>query len=635
MSLGVWVEGLAGRFFQKLEYEKISFFCYECGRVGHVKNDCCYRKSIEVVYGVEASSKELSKEELVKNRSIDTRSTYGPWVHVNHKKKKKNFLVKPILSGGQQMLKRKDPVNISDVNADLVDRDVQVAIVSSSILMEDNAEKDAEVLEEAEFFRALSDELQSNIQPEKGMLSFCDIVPIVINKFQTLNDNADKVEERVYSPMVLTKGEKKLEKTNMANPVAGSSETEKVKLVKELKSLGPVKNLPRGRNIDGGFKKYDVFFVGIVETKISCIDRLEFNKFMGKDWDFFLFPSEGSSGGIMINGVVEGVCSKNWPNPCKLIDETDVRLLEADFTHQEIMEVIANLGGNKAPGIDGRMMLIKSIFLAIPLFLSTHVVVPLSLLKEFAKMSRNFIWNKYDGGHELHYVAWEVLCKAKDKGGRGLFSANGEVKSTSSSSWKVIWNGWKSLSKVVRWKIALGSSINVLRDVWILDKSLEKWPTFFAGMEDDLLNVDAFIKDGIWNSDRLKMFFGEELWDIITSIRIYPELIEDRMELKFKFSGRTISAMTSEMEDNDRMEDNNYRNCVMHGGREYSVVFIAAEVLSFVTASPLNRATSGNWGVNQRQLSCDYWHPPPPEWIKINIDASLLINNKAGVGGVL
>ncbi|PKU85341.1 hypothetical protein MA16_Dca003080 [Dendrobium catenatum] len=35
--MGVWVDGLEGRFFQKIEYEKISTFCYKCGKIGHLK----------------------------------------------------------------------------------------------------------------------------------------------------------------------------------------------------------------------------------------------------------------------------------------------------------------------------------------------------------------------------------------------------------------------------------------------------------------------------------------------------------------------------------------------------------------------------------------------------------------------
>ncbi|XP_020704486.1 uncharacterized protein LOC110115564 [Dendrobium catenatum] len=32
---GVWVDGIAGRFFQKIEYEKIDLICYHYGKAGH------------------------------------------------------------------------------------------------------------------------------------------------------------------------------------------------------------------------------------------------------------------------------------------------------------------------------------------------------------------------------------------------------------------------------------------------------------------------------------------------------------------------------------------------------------------------------------------------------------------------
>ncbi|XP_028551284.1 uncharacterized protein LOC114579795 [Dendrobium catenatum] len=47
-------------------------------------------------------------------------------------------------------------------------------------------------------------------------------------------------------------------------------------------------------------KNWDVFFVGIVETKISSLDKVEINQFLGDECDFFLHPSDGASGGIMI-----------------------------------------------------------------------------------------------------------------------------------------------------------------------------------------------------------------------------------------------------------------------------------------------------------------------------------------------
>ncbi|KAL0919919.1 hypothetical protein M5K25_009009 [Dendrobium thyrsiflorum] len=37
---GIWIKGLHGRFFQKIEYEGISNFCFSCGLVGHTQDSC-------------------------------------------------------------------------------------------------------------------------------------------------------------------------------------------------------------------------------------------------------------------------------------------------------------------------------------------------------------------------------------------------------------------------------------------------------------------------------------------------------------------------------------------------------------------------------------------------------------------
>ncbi|PKU77542.1 Uncharacterized protein MA16_Dca018037 [Dendrobium catenatum] len=37
---GVWINGIHGRFFQRVEYEGLTNFCFECGFIGHVKGNC-------------------------------------------------------------------------------------------------------------------------------------------------------------------------------------------------------------------------------------------------------------------------------------------------------------------------------------------------------------------------------------------------------------------------------------------------------------------------------------------------------------------------------------------------------------------------------------------------------------------
>ncbi|XP_020687312.1 uncharacterized protein LOC110103088 [Dendrobium catenatum] len=72
---------------------------------------------------------------------------------------------------------------------------------------------------------------------------------------------------------------------------------------------------------------------------------------------------------------------------------------------------------------------------------------------------------------------------------------------------------------------------------------------------------------------------------------------------------------------------------LIHDGIEDSVNSLAANAVSTSTVCNFINSYSDNWDVNQRKLFCS-WHPPPPGWIKINVDASLLRNNVAGFGGV-
>ncbi|KAI0524620.1 hypothetical protein KFK09_003997 [Dendrobium nobile] len=84
MMDGVWVESISGRFFQRFEYEKISTLCYECGMVGHLKDD--YKIKVSGTSGRdrnEGESKEAKEMEKVHEEVVDP--SYGPWIVVKKK----------------------------------------------------------------------------------------------------------------------------------------------------------------------------------------------------------------------------------------------------------------------------------------------------------------------------------------------------------------------------------------------------------------------------------------------------------------------------------------------------------------------------------------------------------------------
>ena len=67
---------------------------------------------------------------------------------------------------------------------------------------------------------------------------------------------------------------------------------------------------------------------------------------------------------------------------------------------------------------DGRFLLIKSIFSALPTFFMCTFALPLGVIEKINKYLRNFFWRKFgmeDRGSAL--IAWSKVCKPKKQGG--------------------------------------------------------------------------------------------------------------------------------------------------------------------------------------------------------------------------
>ncbi|XP_020704048.1 uncharacterized protein LOC110115216 [Dendrobium catenatum] len=77
LPLGVWVESISGRFFQKVEYEKISSFYFQCGMIGHVKGDSIKTNSIQENVKLSNSNDGLASDVGKKIEEVDAAS-YGP-----------------------------------------------------------------------------------------------------------------------------------------------------------------------------------------------------------------------------------------------------------------------------------------------------------------------------------------------------------------------------------------------------------------------------------------------------------------------------------------------------------------------------------------------------------------------------
>ncbi|KAI0515950.1 hypothetical protein KFK09_008621 [Dendrobium nobile] len=435
--------------------------------------------------------------------------------------------------------------------------------------------------------------------------------------------------------------------------------------------------------------------------------------------------------------------------------------------------------GSKLLSMAGKLNLINYVLLALPTFHTTLSLVPKRILLEIEKACRKFIWSKGNGEKGLHYISWDTLCKPKKVGGMGINSCSkkegplrvkltwryyyatdslmlkvlypkyGHImledssRRTGSTAYKLIKNGGKFLKPIIRWEIGKGNLINVVKDTWIYDKSLLKWPTFTHYLLEDNYMVEDFIKDGRWDVQELQKFFGAELKEIIRNVH-FNESKEDRMELIHKFSGKSLTSLACEVSKNcyadgylwnwlDKIKliprvrlfwwrllneviptnkflcyrrlqefDNCPRGCGItentehiisgcgnliktvevlnswgfgiprfsslenclnwlkiqnswmkslycnmvfhswksrnlwvHERKSLSPLYIASNAICFTAVSKSSLwSFSGIEGINQPSRLFNNWYPPPPDWINVNIDASVHNSYKAGLGGV-
>ncbi|KAL0910183.1 hypothetical protein M5K25_021133 [Dendrobium thyrsiflorum] len=143
------------------------------------------------------------------------------------------------------------------------------------------------------------------------------------------------------------------------------------------------------------------------------------------------------------------------------------------------------------------------------------------------------------------------------------------------------------------------------------------------GLHNSFVNI-LLNDDGEWDIPMLKIYFSEDMVQRILAIQIDSEAEDDFPELIGAISGKSITSLAFDVSCNNNQ----------HGKTVPSASIIAAQILTQFS-QPQLFPIEKNWDTNQLNRLLNAWYPPPKDWIKLNVDASLLQSNMASIAGVL
>jgi hypothetical protein len=79
-----------------------------------------------------------------------------------------------------------------------------------------------------------------------------------------------------------------------------------------------------------------------------------------------------------------------------------------------------NSWGNKHISLGGRLVLINSVLNSIPIFYLSFMKMPTQVIKKVTRIQREFLWGGVNGGKNLSWIKWKVVCQEKNNGGLGV-----------------------------------------------------------------------------------------------------------------------------------------------------------------------------------------------------------------------
>ncbi|KAL0416973.1 UNVERIFIED_CONTAM: putative mitochondrial protein [Sesamum latifolium] len=222
----------------------------------------------------------------------------------------------------------------------------------------------------------------------------------------------------------------------------------------------------------------------------------------------------------------------------------------------------------------GKVVLLKSVVQAIPVFVMGCFLVPLSTCRVIEGLMADFLWHNKDV-KKIHWLAWDKICTRKNKGGLGLkrlhafnrallakqlwriienpnslISRIWKQRYYPSTEWYMATGGmgssftWKSvlassdlIMAGLRWQIGAGRNVRIWTDRWI-----PRPITFQVITAPNTLSLQALVselitEEGAWNEAVVQEIFCQE--DANAILAISPDLGRlDSLRWHFEKHGR-------------------------------------------------------------------------------------------------
>jgi hypothetical protein len=75
---------------------------------------------------------------------------------------------------------------------------------------------------------------------------------------------------------------------------------------------------------------------------------------------------------------------------------------------------------NRALSMGGRLVLLKSVLTALPIYFLSFFKAPSGIISLTESLFKSFLWGESEEAKKIHWVKWDRICMAKDRGGLGV-----------------------------------------------------------------------------------------------------------------------------------------------------------------------------------------------------------------------